>query len=121
MVYKCARSTAQNAGPKLIKTPDILAQIEKLKWDRAEVSAKIDPEESLIRWNEIYTAALAEGDIKTMIEVQKQIDKINGADEMNSRKKGEETVFITDEDNLKDLIPRLLDIIERQPPEPKVG
>ena len=120
-IYQCASSTARNAGPKLLKREDIAQYLDKLNWERAEVTSKVTPGESLSRWNEIYLAALSTGDSKLMIEAQKQIDKVNGASDGAVNGRSDANVFIMEEDNLAEVIPRLLDIIEGQSSKPKIG
>jgi phage terminase small subunit len=67
-------------GSELGKMPHIQERIKQLKQERAYAAQLVDPQESLIRWNEIYNNAMEKGEIKVAIEAQKQIDKINGAE-----------------------------------------
>lgn len=67
-------------GYELDKKPLVEMRIRQLKEDRAESARLVDPNESLVRWNELYLQASLKGNIRVMMEAQKQIDKINGAD-----------------------------------------
>lgn len=67
-------------GSELGQMETIQARIEELKLERAYAAKLVDPQESLIRWNEIFNNAMEKGDIRIAIEAQKQIDKINGAE-----------------------------------------
>lgn len=67
-------------GYELMQKPHIKERIDQLKQERAYAAKLVDPQESLIRWNEIYNDAMEKGEIKIAIEAQKQIDKINGAE-----------------------------------------
>jgi hypothetical protein len=67
-------------GNQLEKKPEIIERIKQLQMERASMAKLVDPQESLVRWNEIFLRAQEEGDISTAIIAQKQIDKINGAE-----------------------------------------
>jgi phage terminase small subunit len=73
-------SNPRQRGYELMQMPHIKERIEELKTERAYAAKLVDPQESLIRWNEIYNNAMEQGEIKVAIEAQKQIDKINGAE-----------------------------------------
>lgn len=68
-------------GNQLEKKPEIIERIKQLQMERASMAKLVDPQESLVRWNEIFLRAQEEGDINTAIIAQKQIDKINGAEQ----------------------------------------
>lgn len=68
------------SATKLENQDKIKYRIEQLREERAWAAKLVDPQESLIRWNEIYIEAKQDGDKKLMVEAQKQIDKINGAE-----------------------------------------
>ena len=76
-------SRPSERGYELNQKPHIKERVELLKHERAYAAKAVDPQESLIRWNEIYMNAMEKGDIKVAIEAQKQIDKINGAETFN--------------------------------------
>lgn len=65
----------------LEKKEEIKERISQLQLERASMAKLVDPQESLVRWNEIFLKAQEEGDIATAIVAQKQIDKINGAEQ----------------------------------------
>lgn len=67
-------------GSELGQMPHIQERIEMLKTERAYAAQLVDPQESLIRWNQLWNDAIEKGEIKMAMEAQKQIDKINGAE-----------------------------------------
>lgn len=88
-------------------------RIEELKQERAWAAKLVDPQESLVRWNEIYLKAMENGDIKVAIEAQKQIDKINGAEQAVVRQQLEvKTVFRGEQDEWDDATRKLFKVLQ---------
>lgn len=101
------------SATKLESQDKIKLRIQQLREERAWAAKLVDPQESLIRWNEIYLEARKSGDKKTMIEAQKQIDKINGADAAIVRQQLEvKGLFRGEEDEWKDNAAKLLAILK---------
>lgn len=79
LIYPLSSSPGTSAAA-LEKKEEIIERIRQLQLERASMAKLVDPQESLVRWNEIFLKAQEEGDISTAIIAQKQIDKINGAE-----------------------------------------
>ena len=80
LVYPLSNNPGTSATA-LEKKEEIQERIRQLCIERASMAKLVDPQESLVRWNEIFLKAQEEGDISTAIIAQKQIDKINGAEQ----------------------------------------
>lgn len=80
LVYPLNGNPSASANA-LEKKEEIIERIRQLQLERASMAKLVDPQESLVRWNEIFLKAQEEGDISTAIIAQKQIDKINGAEQ----------------------------------------
>lgn len=80
LVYP-TNGTPTNAASALERKPEIVERIKQLQMERASMAKLVDPQESLARWNEIFLRAQEDGDVAVAIAAQKQIDKINGADQ----------------------------------------
>ena len=100
-------------GYELCQMEHIQKRIAVLREERAYAALLVDPQESLIRWNQIYNTAMEKGDTKTAIEAQKQIDKINGAEAYLVRQLEGKGVFRgEDEDEWKKSAARLNSILD---------
>lgn len=113
---KSAFSDANNpaqSGYACEKLEHVKKRIEQLREERAWAAKLVDPQESLARWNGIYMNAMERGDIKTAIEAQKQIDKINGAEAAVVRQQLEIKGMFRgeDESEWKRNIPQLLSLL----------
>lgn len=108
----CVSGHAQSAS-KLEGQEKIATRIAQLREERAWAAKLVNPQESLIRWNELYWHSKHIGDIKTMIECQKQIDKINGAEASVVRQQLEvKGLFRGEEDEWKDNARKLMEMIQ---------
>lgn len=112
LAYKCAPSTANTKGSELMKRDYILKRVGEVKRERLISSKMIDPNESLVRWNELYKYCMELGDIKGAMEAQKNIDKINGAANNATSDKDKKGVFSgTNIDEWTALLPNLMEAI----------
>jgi len=84
LVYGEIKFPAQ-AAHLLELRPHVQLRMAELQEERAHSAKLVDPAESLARWNDIYQQALIDGDRRSQIEAQKQIDKINGAEKSTIR------------------------------------
>jgi hypothetical protein len=110
---------ASHSGYMLEQKPHIKQRILMLCKERAHQAKLISPEESLARWNYIYHNALERGDYKGMIEAQKNIDKINGADQSNLRQQlDQKTHFRGEEEEWKETARSLMAIIRPEAIDP---
>ncbi len=111
-------TTPGQSGWILEQKDYIKARIKQLQEERALAAKIVDPEESLARWNDIYQQAALEGDRKGMIEAQKQIDKINGAEKSIINIHDSRTLFSNpDEADWKKDAQKLLQLLSEANPK----
>lgn len=116
--YRMSNPDDKNPGPNSYHLENnnekVAARIEQLRKERAWAAKLVDPQESLARWNMIYLKAMEDKDIKTAIEAQKQIDKINGAEASVVRQQLEVKGLFRgdDEDDWKINASRIMEILQ---------
>lgn len=102
---------AQNAY-HMEQKPSIQERIGHLRKERASAAKLISPEESLARWNFMYITCAQNNDIKGMMDAQRQIDKINGADTAAVQNIIEsKQIFRGEADEWRDTAAKLLQIL----------
>lgn len=109
--YPDDKTPGQN-GWHLEQKEHIKERIRFLAEERAYAAKLVDPQESLIRWNEMYLDAKERGDSKTMMVAMQNIDEITGVkDILVKRTKEDKSIFLEDGDD--DAIKRIQAILSK--------
>ncbi len=109
--YPDDKTPGQN-GWHLEQKEHIQERIRALSQERAYAAGLVNPQESLIRWNEIYLDARSRGDTKMMVIALQNIDEITGVkDTLVKRTKDTKAMFTEDGDD--EATQRMLSIIKK--------